>query len=172
MFSWFFNRSKSTIDRDTLLRGDSHGTHILNEPIEGYKKVKCSVEYKNIGGNIAPKTNDTKPVIEKCIAKLRIPKDATVIRPYTEETEYGVTSTNISNKLRTDTYEILDISPEFYDNKILEKKVIDASSIYSEKFKYEKGKTYKENLDPRENIQCTNGLHFFLKIHEAQAYVG
>jgi hypothetical protein len=161
------------ITRDSLLRDITYGTHVLDKPIaygthmldkpiDGYKKVDCVVEYKKIGlaESIKPERQ-----IKQCIASLKIPKGATVIRPCSK-IDYT------SSKLRTNTYEVLDIVPNFYYDNVIGEKVVEASSIYSPTYKYEKGKTYKEVLDPREYEQCTSGLHFFLDEVDANRYIG
>jgi hypothetical protein len=158
------------IARNTILRGETFGTHVLDEPIDGYKKVECVVEYKKIFTEKNEPTIRTEQVFENCIAKLKIPKGATIIRSYSDDNYNNVIVT--SNKLRANTYEILDIEPTYYHSNVIEKKVIEASSLYKSSYKYEKGKTYVEDLDPNEKKQCTTGLHFFLNRNEAQLYVG
>lgn len=157
------------ITRDSLLRGDAYGIHVLGESIDGYKKVNCVIEYKK-----AVKYEDfsvqTEVLPEKCVAKVKIPQGATVVRPYTEDIDGDK---SISNKLRTDTYEVLDFYSIDYQPNVIEKKIIGASSMHSPAhYPYEKDKRYTEKLDQNVNKQCTTGLHFFLTKNEAFAYSG
>jgi hypothetical protein len=153
---------KSTpLKRDELLRGNISGTHVVEKPIIGYKKIGCRLRPRF---RISQIFNGTTQVA-RCIAKVEIPVGATIIRPYSEAF-YGV-PISISDKLRTTCYKILEINPMPGDDK---KTIYDAWSTYRPAFTYEKNVTYTETLNPMESIECTEGLHFFLDKGSAEAY--
>lgn len=151
------------LTRDALLKGDAYGTHIVSgNPLTAHKKVNCEVK---VSSRWFPIFSGIKH--EKCIAKLEVPTEATVIRALVID-KYHMTET-VSNKLRTDVYKVLDISP-LQESKTQNKEVVRASSVHKKSFSYETGKTYREELDKDEYEPCTSGLHFFLNRSEAEDY--
>jgi hypothetical protein len=162
--------SKPTpITREKLLEGRTYGTHVLSEPLIGYKKVNCttSTHSKSFLRNFFSLEKD-KEVHEKCIAKVELPPKATVIRPYTKDPYHGHIS--VCEKLRTNDYKVLEIDPlkqDFFRRKV----VTGASSVKFSSFKYEEGKSYSAILNENENEPCSSGLHFFLGRKAAEDYM-
>lgn len=185
--------SSTPITRDILLEGYAYGTHRIgsNEaPLSGFKKVRCVIGYKFYGRTNNDKrtlassfrsflsgstqltlfkSTESQEIEEQCIAKIEILPGSTIIRPYTKD-PYSDTKI-ASNKLRTNSYRICDITPISTCDEPCAREVISASSLKNPDYSYEKNKTYNETLDEREDTQCTNGLHFFLKEHSARNYI-
>jgi hypothetical protein len=156
---------KSTpLTRDELFRGYMSGTHVVQEPIIGYKKIACRFRPTIIS---ALRISNNTDEVEHCIAKVEIPIGATIIRPYNQNLYSNYMTT--SDKLRTNRYKMLEINQMPGD--YFKKKIYDAWSIHRPAFKYETNAMYEETLDPSESVVCTNGLHFFLNNRSAEYYV-
>jgi hypothetical protein len=163
----------NNITYEELMSERHTGIHVLKEnPMIAYKKVNCSTIFSNgllnmfsrVTG-IGYETND------KCIATVRLPVGATIVRPYTYDSYYR--TREICSKMRTDTYEVLAIEPLYLEGtNILSRTVLKASSIHDRSFGYEINKTYKVNLNKSDNIDCGPGLHFFRNKTEAENYQG
>lgn len=154
------------LTREEILKGKAYGFYVVeDEPIIGYKKICCRVTDSPIMPNELIKCKE-----EHYIAKVEIPVGATIIRG----TYPGYLLFYASDKLRTNTYKILEITPGV-DAKQRYKSgnemIKDAYSMYNPSFKYKVGETYKVTLDKRYDKVCTRGLHFFLDRVSAEIFV-
>lgn len=153
-----------------FVKGYTYGTHTLkNKPLVGFKKVYCTTKNNPIliSANENASIKDEE-IREQCIAKVEVPVGATVIRPFIKD-DYG--TIHPSNKVRTNKYKVLEITPLQKVSPSGQRVVVDASSIHDNLFKYREGLTYTVKMDERENVQCTNGLHFFLDRQHAEKYM-
>lgn len=148
-----------TITRSELLDGKNYGTHILDASIIGFNKVNCTTRNRSSWLDMF-RFSDREQ--KKCIATVKVPIGATVIRSITHEKNRGYI---INNSLRTDVYEILEIEPP--RGEIESEKVVNATSEYDNTIEYEKGGIYHATLDKRENV-CADGLYFFLDRESAE----
>jgi hypothetical protein len=133
------------------ISGHCPGTWKINSPIIGYKRIRCACK------------NNVSKYNYRFIAHLTVPKGAKVVR-----SEAG---TKVSDKIRTNNFKINEI--EAISATQYEKcEPIDCHSIERQSFKYEAGKSYQpDKLDERTNVECTNGLYFFLDKLDAINYV-
>lgn len=134
------------ISLDELLKGDKAGTHITSGPLIGYKKVECV----NAGQRIV------------VIAKVEIPKNSTIIRPFIIGCSYT------TNKIRTDKLIVIG----FYDmDRTLLSPDLLYRSIFCPGYLYVKDKLHiPDEFDYDEQEDCTNGLHLFLDENSASEY--
>jgi hypothetical protein len=183
------NSLSTSITREMLLLGHVYGTHHMSsndEPLIGFKKVECVVKYQyqnNTNNDTANKSYLSKFTSfvsdlfknsediqrhEKCIAKVEMSPGSTIIRPYSKD-PYSDTKF-VSDKLRTNSYKILNINPVSELDKSYVRKVVSASSIHDPKYGYKENTKYHVELNKREDVECASGLYFFLNEHSAKYY--
>ncbi len=128
---------------DDFLLGKKEGVYIVENPIIGYKKIKCDIEktlfFENQNINCF------------AIAQLEIPIGSTIIRPKFCYNNHYYIPTYISSKLRTDIAIVknIDIINPSEQNSLLSmlfKTKITYYSLFDDDYKYEIYKVCNQNI--------------------------
>jgi len=135
---------------DDLWNYNMVGHHVLNIECEGYKLLM----HKNSNREFA-------------IAHVLIPSGSLIIRPYCETHRTIFNDNRYSNKLRTNEL-FIDYIVDFQGRYLLPSTMF--CSFYDNNFEYERGKTYKHDVDQNINNEYSYGLHFFKTMEEVKIF--
>jgi hypothetical protein len=128
-----------------LLAGHMYGYHKVEQPLIGYKKIKCQYEEK----------------IYTAVAELEIPKDAYITR-YTEIDDWGdEDSVHVSDFLRTDNAIVKNI--EYEDGRPVDYNNCKCFSNWDRNFMYKLNELHRptEEFDKDNPNPMKAGIYFF-----------
>ena|ERR1700744_463659 len=135
--------------QNDIINGTTYGTIFgTYQAYTGYKKLLC-------------RSIQTGRYVYS-VAKLDVPKGATVVRPRLSG-QYPF----VSDKMRTNIARTVDVKAVAPDETIDEN---DCHSIHSLFFKYPFGQYVMAPLNTSQSDVCTHGLHFFATEREATNY--
>lgn len=164
----------TNLTKQQLESGKLGGTHVVKEPIQGFKRIQCDCD--PVLGLFL--NTDTKNIAS--IATLEIPPGAKIIRAHSfyEDRYVGGETDYVSNKLRANKAVVKNIEPKYDNSQKINNlfstiKNCVCYSLYDKEFKYEIGQTVtpKKDFNSDSSRECESGIHFFLDKDEAKDYL-